>query len=170
MVQDDDVGRWWTHRLSGSHQIYSYIWNNFLWKRPETSWTVPLHQANVKRATLKQVGEAEMLYDHKLRSQSSNPQLGGNSQTWSFFLWNEGLHHTSSTPTSKTCTREMRPQNIWLWKPMGLTCTRLKGLWRTKKCPLKGLHGLTHPRTQGRNSHLKRVKTFCESDPNLKVQ
>ena len=32
-VQDGDLRKFWTHFSPKTHQIYSYIWNNFLWKK-----------------------------------------------------------------------------------------------------------------------------------------
>ena len=43
-VQDGSVGRSWTHLLPRTHQIYSYTYNNSLWKRPENCWTALLQQ------------------------------------------------------------------------------------------------------------------------------
>ena len=32
IVQDGSIGRFWIHCLPQTHQTYSYIWNNSLWK------------------------------------------------------------------------------------------------------------------------------------------
>ena len=43
----------------------------------------------------------------------------------------------SGSPTWGTCTRKMSPHNVWLWKPVGLTSRRARGLWETETALLK---------------------------------
>ena len=44
----------------------------------------------------------------------------------------------SGSPAQASCTGKTSPQDIWLWKPAGLTFRRVRGLWGTETLLLKG--------------------------------
>lgn len=63
------------------------------------------------------------------------------------------------SPTSRgsgrgSCTGKISHQNIWLWKLMGLTSGRSRGLWEIETL-LKSAQNLTCSGTPGRSSNLK---------------
>ena len=118
--------------LPRTHQIYSYIWNNSLWKTAEQLLHISKGESHMR-----QVREAEMRSRRKPPS-LARPPSGGASQTWSFSLRMKGSYPTSGTPAFKTCTWEMSSQNMWLWKATGLASRRPEGLQQTEKLLGKG--------------------------------
>lgn len=42
-IQDGNIGRSWIHLLQQTHWIYSYIWNDVLWKKRLKLEEIPLH-------------------------------------------------------------------------------------------------------------------------------
>lgn len=133
-IQDSHAGRSWCHHFPWTHQIYSYIETNSLYKRPEeleTSWT------NDKRTMLRQVGETEMECCQNPHLWDADPQLGRISQLWSFSLRSKALYlHQASQPLGSIPERwELPPhprQNVWLWKTMGFISRRSKRLREQK--------------------------------------
>lgn len=105
------------------------------WNLAENSLTT-----KVKRATSRWVGEAEAQSCKEPHTQCSDAQLGGTSQIWNFSLRSECSMPNIRDPTLRTCTRETCPQNIWLWKPSGLTSRGTIGLQGTQILLLKGLY------------------------------
>lgn len=69
-----------------------------------------------------------------------NPQWEGSHKPEASPQGVEGLCPTLVTPSLETCTRETNPQNVWLWKTMGLMFRKSKGLWGTEILLLMGSH------------------------------
>lgn len=86
-----------------------------------TEWLLHMGKEKRKKPTSKWEGEAEIQSLHKPNLQHSDPQSGGNSQTWSSPWGAKRLNHISGFSAFKTCTWEMSPQNNHLWKRTGLT-------------------------------------------------
>ena len=51
---------------------------------------------------------------------------------------------TSGSPAQASCIGKKGPQNIWLWRPVGLTFQRARGLWETETPLLQGTHKISH--------------------------
>ena len=68
----------------------------------------------------------------------SKPQLGGVTKVRIFSLRYEGFSSTLGTPTLRSCTGEMSPQNTCLWKPMRNVPRKTTELQRTENLLLKG--------------------------------
>lgn len=59
------------------------------------------------------------------------PQLGGITPD-SFSLRSRGLMSHIRNLNPGLAPEEMRPQNVWLWKPVGPTSRRITWLWSTE--------------------------------------
>ena len=55
-----------------------------------------------------------------------------------------GLNLTYVSLAQGSCTRKMSPQNVWLWRPVGLTFSRPRGLWEIETPLLEGAHKISH--------------------------
>ena len=55
-----------------------------------------------------------------------------------------GLNLTQGSPAQGFCTGKMSPQNVWLWRPVGLTFRRPRGLWEIETPLLEGIHRISH--------------------------
>lgn len=120
------IGNSWIQLLPGTHQIYSYVWNDSLWNNLKTSWTT-LSQQKIKDLPIEKVGEAGTI-SLKTPHQHGDPQEGEISHVQSFPQRSKCFMPISHTPAHGTCTGEMCSQNIWLRKPKGLTSKGPRGL------------------------------------------
>lgn len=109
-IQNSDIRSSWTPHLPWMHQMYSYTWSISLWKKSR-NWTMPIHWVNEKVPTSKLVGKTETHSCHKSHLWHSAIQMGENSQTPASPWAVKGLDAASSTPTCKTPTWRMGPQN-----------------------------------------------------------
>lgn len=119
--------RWWCRRILSSllHMNMPnpqlHMGKSALKKAQElTEWLLHMGKEKRKKPTSKWEGEAEIQSLHKPTLQHSDPQSGGNSQTWSSPWGAKRLNHISGFSAFKTYTWEMSPQNIQLWKSMRL--------------------------------------------------
>lgn len=92
-----------------------------LLKNLKSGWVVTIHQENEKKSMVNQVGCTETHSYRKCHPQCYDPQPGENSKPGASSVWGvKGLNLTLGTTTFRTCTWETSPQNMELWKPMGL--------------------------------------------------
>ena len=78
-----------------------------------------------KGEALSWMGEAEILSYQISYPWCSDPRFGEISQIQSLSMRNTGFR----PHIRHTCTREGSPQNVWLWKTMGLMLRRFTELW-----------------------------------------
>ena len=151
-VEDGEVERSWTHLFIQTHQIYSYIWNNFLWKE---NWK--LSNSYTSGEQEKAHNQEEMLR-HNL---TVNPTPGkatqqGNPEEWRVWTpqWACQLLRPAPERYATQISSSESQQGSYTQVPQGIAN------WEVV---LKGLaHGLTYPRAQNRSSHLKSTKMFYE--------
>ena len=77
-----------------------------------------------KRTVLRWVGKVEIQFHQGEKNHFRKPQLGRITNTCIFNLRNKGSSSISTLPTLRSCTGEIGPQNIWLWKPMRSMCKK----------------------------------------------
>ena len=90
MVQDDGIGRSWIHLLPWTHQIYSYIWINSLWKMTR-KLAEELHTAKAERVTELWLGEVEKQSYQKPTLGMTTHNSGWISQIQNFSLRSKGF-------------------------------------------------------------------------------
>lgn len=121
VAQDGDIGRPWPHLLPGHMKSADICWDSSLWKRPDSLESNSFSWRKHERGHI--WGRQE-----RLKLSLAIPHNPGETHNWegtqkpgALTSGVKGLYTASGTPTFKTCIWEISPQNIWLWKPMGLS-------------------------------------------------
>ena len=76
----------------------------------------------------------------KKKLSHSDQQSGGITKVEILPWGTKDLSTTSGTTNLRFCTKEMNPQNNWLWKPTRNTMSKIIELQGTENTLLKGLH------------------------------
>lgn len=138
--EDGSVGRYQTHLLPWTQHNKSTTTCGIipLERDLKTVWTEPPQQRVKGQAETGRRGR-DMVSTRKNPHPSHNkPQWGGVTKVRIFSLRYEGFSSTLGTPTLRSCTGEMSPQNICLWKPMRNVPRKTTELQRTENLLLKG--------------------------------
>ena len=141
---DGRVGRRpWAHLLPQGHQNYSYLWDDYLWERPEA-----------QRKTFSTTEDRRSLHETSRKDGgnlvwsgppwASDPQTGGISQPQKPSLRSEGVSISHQAPQPKG-------PPLWRWAPRrlgletsGACCsTELEG-YREQTLLLKVMHKISH--------------------------
>lgn len=129
---DGSVGRAWTH-LPWTHQIYSCICNNPVWKIPK-NWLSSSSTEGQKAHGDRQDKNCSLA---KNPTFGSDPQVGGTSQS-SVPLRSKGFKCSLRRSNPWQLHQRDEHPDVWLWTPWKLTSRRWKGLWKTDTLLLKG--------------------------------